>query len=383
MPRRTPWSVFALAGAAATIVACYLLLGPRSPVGVPTKEERRAVMPHYQHFFVIVAENKSYDQIFGEPDWAPAIHKLAAQYGSATHFYSEVHPSEGNYVAMLGGDTFGIHDDDAFYCRPGRQIQECPNADEPGYVSHDIAARSLMDQLTERGLSWKAYMEDFPAAKPLATIWPSPDGRTAGHPFGLYVSKHNAFLNFSNINRQAQPEIARHIVSLSELDADLARNTVPNYAQIIPNQCNDMHGLTGAEVPPDCSPSNLRELVRRGDAEIGMLVTKITRSKSWNGPGNAAIIITFDESDGSEPNGATHGCCGSDPTSVANFGGGHIPTIVITNHGPRHLADATPYNHYSLLRSTEAAFGIREYLGRAANTGDGVITMAPLFAVSH
>ena len=41
-----------------------------------------------------------------------------------------------------------------------------------------------------------------------------------------------------------------------------------------------------------------------------------------------------------------------------------------------------PYNHYSLLRTTEAAFGIDEYLGHARDERSGVVSMAPLFAVS-
>src|SRR5208282_3146995 len=56
-------------------------------------------MPRYEHIFVIVAENKSFDQIIGNPD-APKLNGLAKEYGLATRFYGEVHPSEGNYVAM-------------------------------------------------------------------------------------------------------------------------------------------------------------------------------------------------------------------------------------------------------------------------------------------
>ena len=63
-------------------------------------------------------------------------------------------------------------------------------------------------------------------------------------------------------------------------------------------------------------------------------------------------------------------------------GGGHIPTIVITNHGPRGLQDQTPYNHYSLLRTFEDAFGISEHLGHAADTAAGVRPMTALFATS-
>jgi hypothetical protein len=68
------------------------------------------------------------------------------------------------------------------------------------------------------------------------------------------------------------------------------------------------------------------------------------------------------------------------PGAPSNFGGGRIPTIVITNHGPRSLADPTPYSHYSLLRTMEEAFGLDGRLGHAADTANGVVTMTPLFS---
>ena len=68
------------------------------------------------------------------------------------------------------------------------------------------------------------------------------------------------------------------------------------------------------------------------------------------------------------------GCCGSDP------GGGHVATIVIPNHRWGHVTDNTAYNHYSLLRTMEAAFG----LPCLAHACDSVVpTMAPLFANSR
>jgi hypothetical protein len=91
-----------------------------------------------------------------------------------------------------------------------------------------------------------------------------------------------------------------------------------------------------------------------------------------------AIVITFDEGAGK----TREGCCGVTPDAPSNFGGGHIPTIVITNHGPRGLKDATPYNHYALLRTIEDAFGIRAHLGYAAATDKGVAAMTPLFAAA-
>jgi phosphatidylinositol-3-phosphatase len=339
-----------------------------------------APIPPYAHIFVIVAENKGYDLIIGPGTAAPNINRLAQHYGLAAQFFAEVHPSEGNYIAMLAGDTLGVHDDDAFYCRPGMRDTWCPKSHRSDYVDHTFASRSLVDQLQEHGLTWKAYMESLPAPGSLAVRWPTADQPVAGMPTQLYAAKHNGFVNFRSV--QQDPARAVKIVGFDALYRDLAAGDVPNYAHIVPNQCNDMHGRdAGADVPADCRKGDARALIARGDRVIGGLVQRIMASRSWSGAENAAIVITFDENDKDERQGPDQGCCGNDPHSAANAGGGRIPTIVITNHGPRGVIDGTPYNHYSLLRTTEAAFGIGEYLGHAAEESRGVRSMTPLFAV--
>ena len=179
-------------------------------------------------------------------------------------------------------------------------------------------------------------------------------------------------------------ENSREGIILVGADGKVLLGHMPNYAQIVPNQCNDMHGrIDGADVPPDCRKSNVPGLITRGDRVIAGLVRSIMDSPVWREAANTAIVITFDENDNDEFHGADEGCCGTEPQSPANFGGGHIPTIVITNHGPRGVTDDRPYNHYALLRTTEAAFGIEEYLGHAADEYSGVVSMLPLFAVKH
>ena len=143
-------------------------------IGLAASAPAQSSMPRYDHIFVLVEENKGFDQIMSHPEWTPEIHRLAAEYGLATQFYAEVHSSEGNYIAMLGGDTFGIHDDDAFYCKPGPRSTFCQDSDKPNYVDHTIVARSLMDQLTEKGLTWRSYVEDIPSAGSLVPRWPTP-----------------------------------------------------------------------------------------------------------------------------------------------------------------------------------------------------------------
>lgn len=331
-------------------------------------------VPRYDHILVIIAENHSYQEIIGSPH-APNLNNLARTYGSATNFYGEVHPSEANYVAMIGGDTFGIHDDDAWYCRPGNPDRYCSSevTIEP-YVDHTVAAKSLVDQLSERNLTWKGYFESIPAAGSTTIYYPDPQSPVAGLPMQLYGSKHNGFINFKTV--QNDPDLARKFVGFDQLYQDLASGQVPNYAHIVPNQCNEMHGLEGRNVPSDCEYKNDPGRIARGDKVIGELVAKIQASPIWSAQGNTAVVVTWDEA-----SAGTEGCCGSDPTSAANFGGGHIPTLVITNHGPGRIEDDTPYNHYSLLRTTEETFGINEHLGHANGSAAGVKSMTRLFQV--
>ena len=333
-----------------------------------------ASVPRYAHIVVILEENKDYSQVLG-PAVAPNIAGWMKHYGSATRFYGEVHPSEANYVALLGGDTFGIHDDDAFYCKPGQVDPNCPHALQPGYADHTAHAPSLGDQVQRAGLTWKAYLEDLPEPGSLAANAGAATPGVALNPAtALYASKHSGFVNFEGV--QTDPDRAKHLVDFKAFDADLAAGALPSFALIVPNQCNEMHGLFSPNTPAGCNITQTIPLIHRGDAELGRLISELQATPAWRSHENFAIVITFDEGYGSD----RQGCCSVTPDAASNYGGGHIPTIVITNHGPRGLADDTPYNHYSLLRTIEDGFGIPEHLGRAADSAHGVVPMARLFA---
>jgi phospholipase C len=335
--------------------------------------DRDEAVPRYAHIVVIVEENKDYAQIL-DPAAAPNIARLARTYGHATQFFGEVHPSEGNYVALLGGDTYGIHDDDAWYCKPNQVDPSCKGSAEPGYADHTTAKPSLGLQLEQAGLTWKGYFEDLPAPGSLVTAAEPPGFDDAGRKVAFYASKHSGFVNFAHV--QADPQRALKLVGFDQLKADLAANRLPSFALVVPNQCNEMHGLSGPNIPADCQSPNKAGLIARGDRVVGDLVARLQASKAWASDDNMAIVITFDEGAGK----TREGCCAVTPEAISNFGGGHIPTVVITNHGPRGLDDPTPYNHYSLLRTIEDAFRLPEHLGHAADEDKGVVAMAPLFA---
>ncbi len=355
---------------------CALALA--APAGAQDVPARPAV-PRYDHIFLIVEENQGLADILGKP-FTPRLTALAKQYGLATQYYAVVHPSEANYIAMLGGDTFGIHDDDAYYCKPNMADPACKGSDAPGFVDHTVNAPSLADQLTAQHLSWKGYFESLPAPGAMDVVWPKA-GNAEHLPVALYASKHSGFNAFASA--QHDPLRTQHIVNFEVLEQDLALDAMPSFALIVPNQCNEMHGVKGENVPANCTKENEQGRITRGDTYAGALVDRIMHSPVWTAAGNTAMVVTFDEASHQIYPGDALGCCGWEPGSAANFGGGRIATIVIANHGPRGVQDATPYNHYSLLRTMEDAFGIAEHLRHAGDTAKGVVSMQPLFAVAR
>jgi hypothetical protein len=268
---------------------------------------------------------------------------------------------------MLGGDTFGIADDDAWYCTAGSQEPYCKGSDAPGFATHLVEGPNLATQLRAQHLDWRAYLENIPAPGSLAIISPETDTL----PAALYAAKHTGFTNFASVH--ADPDLAQKLVGFDRLADDLRRGNVPAFAFVVPNQCHEMHGINSAKMP-ECAKGD-DALVRAGDANVHELVTQIQASPIWR-RGNTAIVITWDE-DGKADRlpGATVSCCVVD---AHNPGGGHIPTIVITNHGPRGAVDPTFYDHYSLLRTIEDAFRLNGYLGHAGD--DAVVPMTPLFS---
>jgi phospholipase C len=358
---RSQWAFVVMLGAALVGSSC-------PPIGRLAAAAPAQSVPHYEHIIVIVEENKGYATVL-DRGYAPNIGRLAATYGKATQMYAEVHPSEANYVALLGGDTFGIHDDDAWYCVPNATRAFCKGADAADFVPHLIDGPNLATQLRAKGLAWRAYLENLPAPGSLAIV--SPESPT--DPAALYAAKHTGFTNFASVH--ADGDLAQELVGFDALATDLQTGNVPAFALIVPNQCNEMHGIDSPKAPADCAKGE-DGLVRRGDAVVGQLVTEIQGSPIWQ-TGNTAIVVTWDE-DGKADRvpGAPQACCAID---AHNPGGGHIPTIVITNHGPRGRSDPTPYDHYSLLRTIEDAFGLDGHLRHA---GDATVhPMTPLFAI--
>jgi hypothetical protein len=303
-----------------------------------------AAPPSYQHVFLIVEENNGFGDIIGNPA-APNFNAYANTFGLATKYYGVNGTSEPNYVGLLGGSTFGLSSDDAYW-------------------TNTVNAPDLMSQLDQAGLSWKAYLQGLPHPGYQDICYPAKcNGAPDSDP--LYVSKHDGIQNFTTSRTTSD---WANQVPIDQLSSDISSGSVPRFSYIVPDECHDMHGD-----PPYCLDSGFegdaqnQHLIAVGDQYLGNLVSQITHAAFWS-QGNNAIAVTFDSGTN------TSGCCDANP------GGGRVPTVVITSHGPRGVTDNTPSNEFSMLSTMQNLFG----LGCLQNTCDttNVKPLLPLFAVN-
>jgi hypothetical protein len=218
---------------------------PPPPLGV---QARQLAPSKKSRVVVVVMENKEYGDVIGSHD-APYLTGLAHRYAAPHSLYGIRHPSLPNYLAMIGGRTFGIEDD-------------C--------TSCSVDGMSLPDQLERAGRTWRAYMQGLPQAC------------FKGAEHGRYAKKHDPFMYFKSIRQS--PRRCGRVVPYTRLGHDLRHRTLPDFAFVSPDLCADTH---------DCS-------VRTGDRFLESLVPALLRELGPHG----VLIVTYDEGT------SDRGCCG-------------------------------------------------------------------------
>ena len=349
-------------------------------------QEQDREIPRLDHAFVIMMENHSFAQIMGNAN-APFINGYAKTANLATNYYGVGHPSLTNYLEVVGGSNFGVINDFS----PDWHNTQCVSNIELGMPANEASTSNICpiegsgmdaatpavdttnegspsspvynfplataktqgitiaDQLVEAGKSWKSYQENLPPYG--ADKVNNSDGLISdvtqaepGMP-KLYAVKHNPFVYFASVQEGNNPQLSlKRVVGFDRLYADLASGQVPNYSLIVPNQCHDQHGRGTSEMGTGCSVD--QNAIAQGDAALNTLVTAIKTSKVWK-DGKNVIVVVWDENDyGTEPN--------------------QVVTIVDTNYARTGHTSNMRYDHFSLLKTLEAGFGLR-YLNHAGD----------------
>jgi hypothetical protein len=359
-------------------------------------QENDRKIPHLDHVFVIMMENHHISQILGNPN-APFITGYAATANLANNYWGVGHPSLTNYLEVTGGSNFGIINDNSpdwhnascvstltsFVDESATPAVSCPiagsgmdaatpaidttNEGTPTEPIHNdplapakTVGINIAYQLVEHGLSWKSYQEDLPPYG--ADNVNNSDGLVSdvtqsepGMP-KLYAVKHNPFVYFADVQEGTNPKLSlKQVVDFHQLYADLKSGHLANYSLIVPNQCHDQHGRGSTEMGTGCSVD--QNAIAQGDAALSVLIPAIKSSPAWK-EGNNVIVTVWDENDYS---------------SLPN----QVVAIVDTSYAPTGKPSSVKYNHFALLKTIEAGFGLK-YINHAAD--DNVKLMTDLFA---
>lgn len=260
-------------------------------------------------------ENKNLNDIIGDSS-APYLNLLAKNYGLAIRYTAVTHPSLPNYLALLGGSTFGCDDYDGD-----------PNSNS--CTSSAWKSVNLVDRIESVGLNWKAYMEDMPSS-------------CYGSDAGNYAVRHDPFVYFTDIVNN--PTRCARVVPANSGGSGLpddkfindlgSTSTASNFMWLTPNVCDDMH---------DCS-------ISEGDNYLSQLVPQILNSYIFTTQ-KAALFITFDEGKRAYP---------SD----------YVYTIWAGPVAKNNYQSSTFYSHYSFLRTLETSWGLSSLTSNDSDASD-------------
>jgi hypothetical protein len=167
-------------------------------------------------------------------------------YALAHHLTAIRHPSLPNYLAIVGGSTFGVTDDG-----------------QP--ASHPITGKTVFGQALENGRTARTYAESMPTSCALT-----------GNTTRGYAVKHNPWAYFT----EERADCRRYDVPETGFRAAAGYDQLPNVGLLIPNRCSDAH---------DCPLST-------ADAWLRSRLPSALSSADFTS-GRLAIVITADEDD--------------------------------------------------------------------------------------
>lgn len=227
---------------------------------------------------------------------------FASQGITLTNYWAVTHPSEPNYCAAVGGDYFGMENDD--------------------FLAVPLNVSTIVDLLDTKGISWAEYQEDLP--------YPGFQGFNFSNQVTYkndYVRKHDPLILFDSITQNTTR--LQLIKNLTGFNDDLQNKVLPQWAFITPNMTDDGHD------------TNVTFASKWESSWISPLLNNSYFMQ------NTLVLLTFDENESkTKPN---------KPFTILL--GGAIPDSL------KGTTDDTFYNHYSTISTVAVNWGLPS-LGR-------------------
>jgi len=339
-----------------SLAASVVVLFVMATAGLPAHARTAApAVPRFSHVVEVMLENESATSTFEDAAGAPHLFALRKRGVYLPNFFAAGHASLDNYEAAFGAvepTTQGKAD-----CA-GQPYGSCI------FPATVPTFGALMDAAHK---SWRVYSEGMTGA---------PAGHNCLHALNRnapdfyqgpltngYATRHNPAPWFASVvDRGTNESYCRaHSVDLAQLWVDArSAKTLPAWSFIEPDTCHDGHDTSstgGCTLDPEgpTYPSGVGAI----DAWLPGFVSHLLSSVAWDA--HSLLVITFDEGAATD----TAGCAPCHDTSA----GGRIGALLI---GRPVAAKGRVFrswhgDHYSLLRTWEAAWGLPTLKSKAVS----------------
>ncbi len=212
---------------------------------------------------------------------------------------------------------------------PGREPGESSQIPAEGWS--DIP--TIFDRLEDAGISWKFYVQNY---NPRITIATPEIGDRGAQIVWNPLLAYPRYIN--------DPKLFGKIVDLPEYFEDLANDTLPSVAFIVPS---------GASEHPPGS-------IQAGERFVRTLITGLMTSDSWD---SSAFMWTYDDWGGWYDH--------VPPPSVDEFGYGfRVPALLVSPYAKRGHIDSTELDFTSPLKFIQENWGIEPLAERDRNANN-------------
>ena len=259
-------------------------------------------VPAYQHVFMIMMENTDYSEVMDDPADTPFMHSLMAQGTSLANMHAVYHPSDENYAAVAGGDTYAVGG------------TYWPNFNDPN--------PNLGDKLISAGKTWKAYEQGMGTPCNLNTNYD-----------GYYEPDDAPFINYTDVSGNAA-YCQQHLFDTTQLTTDLqSASTTPSFSWIAADDYYD----------GEASGNGNSTSLQTQDGWLNRTITPIMQSPAWTTQ-NSLLIVTWDENAYAEPDN-------------------YIATFMVGSRGTVNAGYVSNvrHDHYSIGSTIEHALGIGSF----------------------